>query len=182
MNYSTCLTDNCVRTAQFDGLCLTHYRPASFHQTPARDLLFANIDRTPSSCLLWPHSLDSWGYPLVNFKRRTHRVCRLVCVHLYGPPDEGQVAAHGPCNETTCFNGAHLSWETEQENMLDKHRDGTMAQGNEHYMAKLTRSAIPSIRARVAGGESMKTVALDHGVHHETIKAVIVGRTWKHVR
>ncbi len=46
---------------------------------------------------------------------------------------------------------------------------------------KLDASKVADIRRRLAGGESVRSIALAHGVHRETVGYIRRGRTWKGV-
>jgi hypothetical protein len=53
--------------------------------------------------------------------------------------------------------------------------------GTSHHMARLTPEIVRSIRARAAAGEEARDIAIDLGVGRTTVRAVLGGRTWKHV-
>lgn len=53
--------------------------------------------------------------------------------------------------------------------------------GTNHYQARLTPEIVRSIRARAAAGEEARDIAIDLGVGRTTVRAVLEGRTWKHV-
>lgn len=90
-------------------------------------------------------------------------------------------AAHGPCHNPLCFNGAHLSWKTHGDNQRDKFRDGTDARGVKHPRAKLTDADVIEIRRRDASGESSFAIAADYPVHAGTIRKITNRDSWRHI-
>jgi len=54
--------------------------------------------------------------------------------------------------------------------------------GEAHYRARLDPGQVREIRARGAAGERAAQIAGDLGVGRGTVRAILEGRTWKHVR
>lgn len=53
--------------------------------------------------------------------------------------------------------------------------------GTGHHMARLNPDRVREIRARGAAGEGAVSIARSFGVERGTIRAVLEGRTWKHI-
>lgn len=105
----------------------------------------------------------------------------LACTLWHGVRPEGMLAAHGPCHNPRCFNGAHLSWETHSENQRDRVRDQTSPRGEGHANAKLTEEIVRAIRARRLDGVSVSDLAVEFGVTRGTANNIVYRRSWKHI-
>jgi hypothetical protein len=82
---------------------------------------------------------------------------------------------------------------TNAENTADRHAKGRSASGDSsgrytkpdrnargerNGKSKLTEAVVAEIRAKVAAGASLGTVAKEHGVYKSTISRVIRRQTW----
>lgn len=77
-------------------------------------------------CILWPRSGNWNGYGHVGVNGKVRKAHRVICELAHGePPKKGLVAAHS-CKNRSCVNQDHLSWKTPRENLMDRHRDGTL--------------------------------------------------------
>jgi HNH endonuclease len=136
-------------------------------------------------CLIWPFSVDGHGYGHFQIDGKMWRVTILVCELRYGPkPTPKHEAAHGPCNNPTCFNYRHLSWKTHRENSLDKHRDKTMPSypGIINPRARLSEEKIIEIRESYhLRGTSRKEIAQQFKIQTDHADKIIHGRLWRHV-
>lgn len=55
--------------------------------------------------------------------------------------------------------------------------------GEQHPMSKLTAGEVRAMRKRyAAGGVSQRALAAEYGVSHTTVRAVLDGTSWKHVK
>jgi hypothetical protein len=77
----------------------------------------------------------------------------------------------------------NLEWATQSENNQHAHDTGLARspRGELHRSAKVTAADIPVIRARIAAGESYRTIAADYGVRYQSIQAIRSGRSWSHI-
>lgn len=57
----------------------------------------------------------------------------------------------------------------------------TPLRGEQHKNAILTAGDIPEIRKMYRGGWKYKEIAADLGVAEETVRHVLVGKTWSHI-
>lgn len=152
--------------------------------THAQTHFLANLYAVSDECLIWPYSADQHGYGMVAFNGgRQIRVTIRACNAWHGPrPGPQYDAAHGPCHNPACWNGAHLSWKTHQENLsADRDRDGTMMRGEQAPWAKLTDSDVLAIRARVAVGEPQVMLCREFGLSSAYLSLLINRKRWTHV-
>jgi len=103
----------------------------------------------------------------------------------HGPIPDGLHVLHH-CDRRCCVNPAHLFLGTRSDNMRDmvsKGRAGRESPHGEHSPnAKLTEANVREIRAAVAAGASRKALARHFGVSAPTVRAVVEGKSWVHVK
>lgn len=119
-------------------------------------------------------SLCLGGKPITRF------VHRLVLEAFVGPPPGGMACCHGDGNAAN-NHLANLRWGSPKANSEDMVRHGRSTRGERNPCAKLTHDRVRSIRARHAGGVSIRRIAADEGLNPSTIKSAISGVTWSHV-
>lgn len=119
-----------------------------------------------------------FGYEFVGLWRSNHvnqqRVHRLVLGSFTGPCPDGYEGCHlnGDCADNRVGN---LAWQTSKQNTDDSRRHGTLSQGTNHYLAKLTEAEVFRIRK---SNDHSGTLSRRYGVSRATIRDVIRGRTW----
>lgn len=85
-------------------------------------------------CILWPYSVDSWGYPHVSILadtpsgRTTVKVSRIMAEHLHGAPPQGALALH-ICDTPRCINPQHIRWGDQRDNLLQARLQGRLRRG-----------------------------------------------------
>lgn len=137
------------------------------------------VDKTSdaSGCWLWTGVKNNSGYGNVRWNRKmrvTHVVAYLLTGHTVSQELDLRHSEH--CvGKKHCCNPDHLIPGTRSENMLDRHRDGTMT------FAKVNSEQVLEIRRRLALGETHKDLAKEFGVCRSTISLINTGRTWKHL-
>ena len=100
----------------------------------------------------------------------------------HGPIPQGFVVMH-TCDNPTCVNPDHLKAGTYKENMADMDRKGRRVKaslkGAECRQSKLSDDLVRWIRAErsLTPTEMGRKLQLDPN----TIRAVLQGKTWKHV-
>lgn len=187
----TCTIAGCGRKHVARGYCQTHYErfrrngdPLGGRVSPGEPMAFMlNAVKSDSeSCIVWPFSLDGGGYGKISVDGV------LVGVHsevlrLSGTekPSPDHVAAHAPkvCHNRACINPHHLRWATPAENADDRLIDGTSNQGSRHGNAKLIESNVTSIRR---DPRPASDIAASYSVSEATIRDVLSGRTWAHIK
>lgn len=145
----------------------------------AADRFHAKVDRRDdTNCWPWSGAHFSTGYPAFWLNGNNvggHRVALL----LDSGPGEG-MALHS-CDNPGCVNPRHLRWGTPAENMRDRSERQRAPLGELHSRARLTASAVRSIRARHAAGEGLSNLGLEYGVTRQAIYRVVNGHAWRHV-
>lgn len=136
-----------------------------------------------SDCIIWPYARSTPnGYGIIIIQGRRQYVHRLVCELKHGVPSEPMDAAHGPCHNRSCINPNHLSWKTRRDNILDRHRDGTMLFGETSPKSKYTDQEILDLRESYKHKSvSQAQFARDHGIPRRTLRQILSEETWKHL-
>jgi hypothetical protein len=196
-DFKSCSVDGCngnaaPRADGRRGLCSKHYRRMVAHGDPLagrvqngeplRFLHEVAFGYEGDDCLLWPFGKSNNGYGTIHVvavgehRQRKHFVHRLVCEHVHGPAPKNADAAHS-CGNRDCINPLHLRWASRTENMDDARAHGTIL----GLRAKLTPADIPSIRAALATGRSVASIAAEFGVSDGCIYSIARGTNWKWV-
>lgn len=79
---------------------------------------WGRVEKT-DSCWLWNGFVGKWGYGLVTWMGREHRVHRLVFERLVGAIPAGLHILHR-CDVRNCVNPAHLFAGTNYDNAMDR--------------------------------------------------------------
>jgi DNA invertase Pin-like site-specific DNA recombinase len=74
---------------------------------------------------------------------------------------------------------SNLRWATRASNEADKRTHGTMAVGERHGKARLTRVEADRIREAVSAGATHTAVAEQFEVSRATVSQIVQRRTWK---
>lgn len=183
-----CSINGCTRKHLARGYCNLHYHRFARHGNaeagrtykgvPAKYLEEVVLAYSGDECLVWPFG-HAHGYGRIALGGETHRVPRVVCERVNGPPPAaGMEAAH------SCGNGAggcctprHLRWATPAENQADRIEHGTSNRGERHGLAKLTEAEVLQIRA-LRGRMSQARIAAKFGVSQPAVSAIYSGARW----
>jgi hypothetical protein len=114
---------------------------------------------------------------------RTRNVHVLVALAFMGPRPEGLIVLHGE-NGRLDNSVGNLSYGTyKQNNVQDRHRDGTAVTGERNYKAKLTAEKVLLARAIIPNGPSgtLRRLADEWGVHRSTLSSAVSGKHWAYV-
>lgn len=186
-----CTIEGCGKLEHSRGLCHMHYRrwrlngdPLVVHlpRSAGREWLEAHRDHDGPDCLSWPFWKNIHGYGMVH--RYANKVAttaaRLMCEMVNGPPPSNEHQAAHSCGQghKGCVNPKHLRWATIAENERDKLVHGTLANGEKHYLAKLTNEKVAYIRER-AGFVTHAALASELGVSQAAVWKVIHRQSWK---
>jgi hypothetical protein len=186
-----CAVDGCDRTLRRRGYCEKHAHRDAKYGSPTggrtfqgeplrylREVVLAHVD--PGECLIWPYARNSAGYGHLNVDGKNRLVHRIACEAENGPsPFPDAHAAHSCGNgHLGCCNRKHQRWDTPVGNFSDKAKHGTLNNGADHYLAKLTEEDVRAIRAST---ESQSTLAAHYGVEQTNISAIKRRKSWKHI-
>lgn len=114
------------------------------------------------------------------------RVHRLVA-QAFIPTDNPKNQINHIDGDKTNNNVSNLEWVTAQENMAHAWETGLVNKdhtvGSRHHNALLNEEKVKEIRdIYAAGGHTHQDMADMYGVKIGTVKDLLSGRTWKHVK
>lgn len=120
--------------------------------------------------------------------QKNKRVHRLVLEAFVGPaPSEKHIGAHIDGNSMNNWL-ENLKWSTQKENEADKALHGTKIFGTKAPNAKLNSSKVRRIRSMrdsetvALTRKSIEAMAVSLGVSSRTVRDVLDGRTWNHIK
>ncbi|WIM99402.1 NUMOD4 motif-containing HNH endonuclease [Actinoplanes oblitus] len=132
--------------------------------------------------------LSSHGYPCVSAgprgKTRAQQVHTLVLTAFAGPRPDGPgrwECRHIDGDKTNNRWPENLKWGTAKENGEDRARLHEISRGEERHNSVLTAEVVVQMRERYAlGGVTYQELAIQYGLHSDTIGQIIRGTRWKH--
>lgn len=139
-----------------------------------------------SDCLLWIGQVNRHGYGLLRLDGRHQRAHRLAYELANGPIPPGLVIRHR-CDNTSCVEVAHLELGAQIDNVRDMLERGraNKARGVKNPKAKLTEEQAREIRGSYQPhmhGKGAHCLAKQFGVSKPTIRAILNGETWAHLK
>lgn len=185
-----CGISGCENKVSYKGLCISHYRRLRSGVPMEKPLKTRNgeclsyakslIGTSETECILWPFGKSS--LPQITSCGKKMLVTRYLCSEIYGPPQEGDEAAHF-CGKghLRCVNPNHLRWASHKENEADKLVHGTRLRGESGPNSKLTTDQVLKIRERRKAGEGSTALAKEYGVSQSLISMIAGGKRWGHV-
>ena len=108
----------------------------------------------------------------------TKQVAPLVLLAFVGPRPPGYDCAHWDGNETN-NRLSNLRWATHAEKEADKLRHGRDNGGERSHLAKLSNADALEIRQRLWAGERLRGIAIEYGVHWQTIRDLATHKTFR---
>lgn len=188
----TCSIPDCEQAVRHRGWCQMHYTrwrrtgdPLRTRQV-GREERLAELNRmiaaVTDECVIWPHPVNSSGYPRVTViedgERRREYGHRLACTAANGaaPPDRPQ-AIHS-CGNKRCVNPRHLRWGSALENAQDTISHGRSPRGERHWHHRLTEEQVRSIRSLCTLGINAKAIADMYGIAESTVWSIRLRATW----
>lgn len=118
-------------------------------------------------------------YPPRQKRRLVHQ---LILEAFVGPCPKGMQARHFPDRDRTNNCLANLGWGTRKQNGQDRITHGTSGIGEKNGRHRVSEQEVLTIRQLFVDGlKNAPELALDYGVSKWTIKAIVWGRTWKHL-
>lgn len=184
-----CSVSDCTRESHARGYCRPHYlRVRRNGDTDPRRggsevvRFWRGVDRgAPDECWEWRAKGALYGLfrHLDGFREGAHRASYRI---NKGPIPAGMLVMHS-CDNRRCVNPAHLSLGTPQDNMDDMARKGRRVagalRGTDCSFSRLDPEAVRYIRANPDA--SLKSLGERFGVEPNTVRAVRIGKTWRHV-
>jgi uncharacterized protein (DUF433 family) len=141
------------------------------------DMLQKN-SKDVGKCRVWTKSCHDNGYGDCDYLGATgpHQVSWMLANEEDIP--EGYMILHTCGGPRSCINDKHLKVGTALENMMDKHRDGTMPLGEKHGGHVLDRNEVREIIESLGNGETIKERADKYDVSKTTISRIDHGKNW----
>lgn len=124
----------------------------------------------PNECWEWRGFLrpDGYGHAWMG-RARGHWLSHRAALYFATgecPPDLDVLHS---CDNPACCNPVHLRLGTHNDNMADCHAKG-------RTVAKLDEREIDTVLARLANGESQRSIARDYHVNQTTISNIATGK------
>lgn len=133
-----------------------------------------------TGCWQWTGYCELFGHGSIGYEGSKVRVHRLAA-HLWLDFDlDSELHVLHLCPTRNCFNPEHLYVGTNADNMKDKVRDGSYGNGRSGTR-KLDDDAVKRILYLHAEGLSQHKIAKQFNVTQPSIRAIIIGRTHKHI-
>jgi hypothetical protein len=186
-----CAVDGCDRAVRRRGYCEKHAHRDAKYGSPIGGRTFQGEPRryladvvlkhaSADECLIWPYARNSAGYGHLSVDGKNQLVHRIACEAENGPPPFADAQASHSCGNghLGCCNPKHQRWDTPAGNLADKARHGTLKNGVEHHLAKLTEDDVRAIRA---SDESQSVLASRYGVEQTNISAIKRRKSWNHI-
>lgn len=125
-------------------------------------------------CWRWLGNTDRQGYGIFS-GLQAHRVAYFL---WFGKDPLEDCVCHS-CDVPSCCNPYHLWLGTNKDNTADKVNKNRQAKGVD-LRAKLTEDDVLAI-LRIGYSQKLEETAIQFGVNHRTISAILLGKTWKHI-
>jgi len=136
--------------------------------------------------LCWKYlgGVDKDGYGRFWLKYFNNNVYahRLVYEYYMGEIPKSLCVCH-TCDNPPCCNPNHLFVGTSPENTMDKVSKERQNKGESVWTARLTEDQVIKILEDILDHKynHYYEIAIDYGVHRDTIGKIIFGRNWKHI-
>lgn len=144
---------------------------------------WSRVEKT-DSCWLWLGSKAHTGHGTVRWQGRSIGAYRVAWMLTNGPIPDGLSVCHN-CpggDNPACVRPDHLFLGTQSDNTVDAWRKNRISRGENRRNSKLTESDVRAIRVKSRVNEmSQRQLAREFGVSSNVIRAILLGRTWKHV-
>src|SRR5712691_9297215 len=169
----------CDAQVKAKGLCWMHYqrqRRTGSVALSQRPPFWDYVDRRgPDECWPWKGPTEAKGYGVYYIDGGKVAAHREAFERSHGPLADGLVVRHKECDNPPCCNPRHLASGSQADNIADKVARNRQARGER--VGKLTSDAVREIKARLAAGERVATVASDHHVRIQCVYRIKYGET-----
>ena len=180
-----CSVEGCGLKYSCRGLCSKHYdrlrksgRLDTKRHDPSIEPFSAYFWRRvavtadDTKCWIWQASKRGLGYGTIEFQGKQYTATHLAWLVTYGKLPT-RILLHS-CDNPPCVNPNHLKEGTHRDNTEDMCRKG-------RSFHKLTVENVLEIRERVANGEGIRAVARLFSVTHDSVRKIILRKSWKFV-
>lgn len=170
----------CIRCYQRhakDGT-INNYRTVFACGSLAERLEQHYIPEPNSGCFLWLGCFSRFGYGRINVGGHIVLAHRFAWETIVGQIPDGLWVLHR-CDNPACVNVGHLFLGTHKDNMADCVKKGRQKRGEWQPGAKLSAADVVLIRS---SDKHHRQLARELGINETTVRDVIAGRTWRHVR
>lgn len=147
-------------------------RPYKMTDAEMKEWLETQYDVNENGCWVWKGCKFPLGYGYVRWNGKNEYVHRLYWLLSNRPIKKGFDICHGEGCSRACYNPNHLRTDTHRENVLDRHRHGTMT-------CKLKPEQVLEIRASTHKTQAI--LAKEYGVSFATISSIINRKTWTYL-
>jgi len=124
------------------------------------------------------HKADSHGYIKVRVNKKQVYLHRIVYEERFGELKKDIVVRH-KCDNPKCINPDHLVEGTYADNSKDMINRNRSMQGVKNRAAMLTEQQVLEIFANKT--DTNVKLAQKYNVVNGTIRAIRIGKTWKHI-
>lgn len=148
---------------------------------PLEQRFWRHVTKT-STCWLWQGAGIGSGYGVTNRSReqKSYYAHRAAYEMTFGPIPPGLFVLHR-CDVRLCVRPDHLFVGTAADNTHDMMQKGRGIIGENKTEAVLRDSVVRQIRRLNENGMAPTAIGRELGFPRGTIRAVLEGRTWKHV-
>ena len=192
LHKKTCSIEGCFDKHKSKGLCVKHYQrlknglsltKRQYREMTVQERIETHfIIDSVTGCWNWLGCKDWCGYGSVKYENKGEKAHRLSYKFHKGEIPEGMFVCH-QCDNPACINPDHLFLGTPLDNvrdMFNKKRDRHPF-GESHTSAKLKEVDVIKIKNLLSEGYGNKEIALLYGVRRQSIYAIKIGKTWRHL-
>lgn len=147
---------------------------------PLEERFWKHVQKT-DGCWEWTGYKDSQGRGRVSlYSGHDMLATRAAWEMEHGPIPTDRVLL--PCQNPSCIRPDHMQLGTRSDANKRAYSTGRRSRGEKHGQSKLVEQQVREIRQRYAKDRvSQLTLAQEYGVSQNTIRDVVVRKTWSHV-